>query len=278
ISLRLPSQVIGFRTAVRVDGAPYRTPSSAVLRPVTRRYFETTGIPITVGRAFAAADRRTAPRVAIANAAFVRDVLAGAPALDVRLALELLSGTFSIVGVAADVTPGGEPDRPALYVSLDQIDAPGGSLLVRADGDLKAVMAALPARVKSVAPALARDRIYRVADDVGDQRAAARFNAQAVSSFAALALMLAIVGGYGLTAGDVADRGRERAVRMALGATRRDVIVAAIRPGAGAVGAGAVAGLGLAIAAGRAIASLLHGVAPADPGTFIGVLLTVIAA
>src|SRR5262249_31573820 len=155
-SLRLPSQVTGLRSAVRPEHSAER-PVVTVLRPVTRRYFETTGIPLTAGRPFEASDRRGAPRVAIVNRSFVRTVLREAPALGARVTSDLVEGTIAIVGVAADVTPPGDVDRPALYVSLDQLEVAGGSLIVSTDGNPRRVLPELRGRLKTVAPALARD-------------------------------------------------------------------------------------------------------------------------
>jgi putative ABC transport system permease protein len=117
-------------------------------------------------------------------------------------------------------------------VTLDQIEVPGGALLIRTAGDPHAIVPELMARLKTDAPALARDRIHFVADDLAEGRAATRFNVQVVSSFAALAVLLAAIGVYGLTAGEVASRRQELAVRIALGATRRQVLATVIRPSA----------------------------------------------
>src|SRR5207247_5039859 len=115
------------------------------------------------------------------------------------------------------------------------------------------------------------DRITRVAETLEAGRAPARFNAQLVSSFAALALLLSAIGVYGLTAGEVTMRRRELAIRLALGARRRGAMWSVIRPGAIALAAGAVIGSVAALPSGRAMTALLHGVEPADPATFLAV-------
>jgi hypothetical protein len=272
VSLRLPTQITSLRAAVRGTGIRDDAPGTAMLRPITRRYFETTGIPLLAGRPFAAADQRGAPRVAIVNAAFVREWLGGVPALGARLTTNLFDDPFTVVGVAANVTPAGEPDRPALYVTLDQIEVPGGSLLLNIDGDSRAIVPELTTRLKAIAPALARDRIHRVADDLAEGRAAARFNTQVVSSFALLAVLLAAIGVYGLTAGEIASRRHELAVRVALGATKGQVLATVMRPSAGAIGMGLAVGLGATLGAGRWMTSLLYGVTPGDPVTLVMVV------
>ena len=274
VALMLPTRIAGLRATVRVEGpaGPYRnTPAAATLRLVTPRYFATVGLQLTSGRDFTALDTRTAPRVAIVNAAFIRDVLGGREALGARLTTDIVEGRFAVVGAVANVTPAGESDRPALYVSVDQIAVAGGSLLVRTDGDLQSVVPALRARLRAVAPALALDRITRVAETLEAGRAVTRFNTQLASAFAALALLLSAIGVYGLTAGEVAGRWPELAIRLALGASRREAAWAVIRPGAVALAVGVTIGIAAALGAGRTMTALLHGVHPADPPTFVAV-------
>jgi len=127
----------------------------------------------------------------------------------------------------------------------------GGSLLVRTDDDLQSVVPAPRARLRAVAPALALDRITRVAETLEAARAVTRFNTQLASAFAALALLLSAIGVYGLTAGEVAGRWRELAIRLALGASRREAAWAAIRPGAVALAVGVTIGIAAALGAGR---------------------------
>lgn len=270
VAMRLPSaQMSGFRVSVGRVGVSTET-FPATLRPVTARYFETAGIPILQGRPFTGSDTQKAPRVAIVNRTFVRAVLGGGEALGTTLASDIVEGNLSVVGVVADVTPSGARDRAALYVSMEQLPV-GGSLLVRTDGDPQSIVPALTTSLRTSAPALARDRIYRVADTLEANRAATRFNTQLASAFASLALLLAAIGVYGLTAGEVAARWRELAIRLALGATRREALWTVMRPGAIALGVGAIAGVTAALGGGRWMTALLHGVEPADPPTLVGV-------
>ena len=269
VTLRLPHEVTGLRTSVRREGQADRSAVPATLRPVTRRYFETAGISLAAGRAFTEDDKRGGPGVAIVNASFVRDVLAGGAAVGARLAIDLIDRPLAVVGVAADVTPSGQRDRPAIYVPMEQILVAGGSLLVRTDGDPQSIVPELTRRLRAVAPALARDRIVRVSDTLAGGRGVTRFSTQLASGFAALALLLASIGLYGLTAGEVAARWRELAVRMALGATRPEVLWTVLRPGTATLGAGVLVGVAASLATGRWMTALLHGVTPADPRTLL---------
>jgi hypothetical protein len=126
---------------------------------------------VIAGRGFADTDSPRAARVAIVNATFVRDLLAGGPALDVRVTTALVDGPIRIVGVVGDVTPAGESDRPALYMAIDQISIGSGYLIVRAQADPRSILPALGSRLRSAAPSLAMDRVHRVAEALEDSRA-----------------------------------------------------------------------------------------------------------
>src|SRR5262249_16862637 len=217
VALRQPQQLTSLRAAVRVEGAATSAKSIVMTRPVTRRYFDVAGIPVVRGRAFDSGDRRGAPRVAVVNAAFVRDVLGSAEPVGVRRTAGLFDNPVRVVGVAGDVTPAGEPDRAAMYVSLDQISTGGGTLLVRTDADPRAVLPLLAPRLGEAVPSMAFDRVHRVAESLEAGRSIVRFNTQLATAFALLALLLAIVSIYGLTAGQVVARSRELAIRVALG-------------------------------------------------------------
>jgi predicted permease len=268
VAMRLPTETTGLRAPIAIAGrtAP-ATP--ATLRPISGGYFATAGIRVLEGRVFTSADGDRAPRVGIVNASLAREAFGGRPVLGTRVTMPLADDPITIVGVVADVTPAGEGDRPALYVPIDQLRIGSGYLLVRASGDARSIAVALAQRVRDVAPGLAVDRVARVAQALEDSRSATRFTTQLVAVFAALALLLAGIGIYGLVAGEVAARWREMAVRMALGAAPRAALWTIVRPCAILFGAGAIAGIGGALAAGPWLASLLYGIDPADPPTLL---------
>jgi putative ABC transport system permease protein len=163
VSLQLPTELAGLRAAVRIAGGP-DAQSTAVLRPITPEYFDTLGVAITSGRAFAGTDTATAPFVAIVNAAFVRDLLGGGTALGARLTTPLVKAPLVVVGTVGDMTPAGERDRPALYVAADQVVAGGGFLIVRVRDDPRAVLSVLASHVRNVAPQLPIDRVRPLAE------------------------------------------------------------------------------------------------------------------
>jgi putative ABC transport system permease protein len=267
-SMRLPTQVPGLRTSIAIVGGPKIAPP-ATLRVVTDTYFETVGLPIREGRQFTSLDQQHAPRVAIVNSTFVRDMLGGRPPLGTVITTSIAEQPVRIVGVVADVTPAGEPDRPAVYVPFEQLSVAGGSIIVRAKGDPRSIILALANRLGTTVPGLAFDRVHRVAEDLEASRGVVRFTTQVSATFAGLALLLSVVGIYGLTAGDVAARWRELAVRLALGATRREAVWTVIRPSAHVLAAGAGIGVAGAVSISPALGSLLHGIGPADLTTFV---------
>jgi putative ABC transport system permease protein len=267
-SMRLPTQVSGLRTSVSVIGEG-ELDGRAVWRPVSSTYFETVGIPVTAGRPFSRTDSQGAPRVAIVNISFVRELLGGRSAPGMRLTTSFAKEPISVVGVVGDVTPAGEADRPAVYVPVEQSPIGEGHVLVRTVADPQSVIPALAARLHRIAPDLPLDRVGRVAEALEESRAVTRFVTQLAATFAGLALLLAMIGVYGLTAGDVSARWNELAIRLALGASHRDALWTVIRPCAAVLTAGTVLGSIGALGAGRGLASLLQGISPADPRTLV---------
>jgi putative ABC transport system permease protein len=268
VSMRLPTQLTGLRAPVQIVGGA-KLDSPATLRPVSQGYFESVGIPVTAGRGFLNTDSQRAPRVAIVNASFVRELLGGRPALDLRVTTPFSNEPVSIVGIAGDVTPAGESDRPAFYVPTDQLAIGSGYLIVRAKGDPLSIVPALTGRLRAAAPSLPADRVHRVAAGLEESRAVTRFSTQVAALFAALALLLSMIGVYGLTAGEVSARWRELAVRQALGASRRDALGTVVRPCAAILAGGAALGVIGALSVGPGLASLLHGVSSADGPTLL---------
>ena len=265
-TLRLPTQVGGFSATVQIAG---EREARAVWRPVAPNYFDAVGIPLLAGQAFQAADQYGAAGAAIVNRSFVRDLLGGRSPLGRQLVSSFAKRPFQIVGVAGDISPAGEADRPAVYVPVEQSPIGEGHLLVRTDFDAQLVVPVLADRLRRTAPALPFDRVTRVAAVLEDSRAVTRFLSQVAGLFAGLALLLSMIGVYGLSAGEVAARWREIAIRLALGASRRDALWTVIRPCVVVLAAGATLGLLGAVSMGPVLGSLLSGVAATDLTTLV---------
>jgi len=276
VSMRLPTQIAGLRAPVQIVGETAAA-APAVLRPISPEYFGTVGVPLVAGRRFASSDSRNAPRVAIVNRTFVHDILGDHEATGLRLTTPLVNGTLSIVGVAGDVRPAGEPDRPALYVPEEQVPIGGGYLLIDALGDPRSIIPVVAERLRTVAPNLALDRVRRVAEALEDSRAVTRFSTQLATVFAALALVLSVIGVYGLTSGDVSARWKELAVRIALGASHRKALLTVIRPTAAVLATGAALGAAISRGVDPALASQIHGVNADDATTLVSAALLLAA-
>jgi putative ABC transport system permease protein len=251
---------------------------------VSQTYFSTLDLPILAGRAFDRRDTRDGVPVCIVNEAFARRVGGRSP-VGQRVALRPTSSPEAtpvvreIVGVARQVK--GRPDESAefvqLYVPMTQNLSDDTFLMVRPkSGDADALAPSVRAAISRVdKEQLVSVRSVMTLDDIA--RAATgrhRFRAVMVMALAALALVLAMVGVFGILAYSVQQSVRDFGVRRALGATTHDVLRLVLTNAVRVVGTGAGVGLVLAAMSGRLIETLLFGVRPLDPTTFV--LVTVV--
>ena len=250
---------------------------------VTPHYFETLRIPLLRGRAFAPTDAAPAPAVIIVNHAFVRQYSTDVNPLGRQIATGDVVRT--VVGIAGDIQQKGGlgggygpvDAMPAAYIPASQ--AGDGlvaivhtwfspSWFVRTSGARDTVAPDMQRAVQSIDPMLPFAK-FRTLDDVREEAVAAeRAQAVLLGAFAALALLLAAVGLYGLVASSVAERRRELAIRMALGATERQAVIAAAAPGLVLAVIGVSIGLVGARAAAAVLQHLVWGVSVRDPLTF----------
>jgi predicted permease len=243
---------------------------------VSEGYFRTLGIPIVRGRAFSDADREGAPLVVILNQTAADAMWPGEDALGKRLTSANALGPTTVIGIAGEVRLGGRsaPVPPTFYVPLAQLDdeAWSGSravfIVARTEDDPAAIGGALPRVVSEIAPGMP---VYATA--TMEQRMAAtiqtaRFNTMLLALLGTVGLMLAGGGIYGVISYFAAQRTSEIGIRLALGATRADVVRLVIRQAILPVLLGIVAGGVVAVFAARIIATQLVNVAPTDPFTF----------
>lgn len=250
-------------------GAVKASPMIA-LGTVGTDYFRTYGVPLVAGRDFTDADGATAPRVAIINESLARYLFGERSAVGEQLTLGAPKPA-TIVGVVADLRMSaprpGSP--PAIYFPLAQSTPSGyATISIRARSDPLALVPSVRAAVRSVDPEQPVAGVTTMDQVLAEFMAPRRFNALLLGSFAALALVLAALGLYGVISYIVTQRTREIGIRMALGAERRDVVQAVLLQGMGLAVAGVVLGVMASLALTRVLAGLLFEVQSRDPFVF----------
>jgi putative ABC transport system permease protein len=284
VTSRLPMAPQGGDTYFTVDGEPEPAQGkpTADIRAVGPGYFQTMGIRVLRGRDIASSDAPGAPSVVVVNEPFARTFLASRDPVGRRLRIDVgRTLDAEVVGVVAGVrqySPGFEPN-PAMYVAVDQVPNPLVNLVVRGGTDVSSTASAIRTLVRGLDRGLPVE-VVALEERVARSTADTRLRAALVGGFASSAILLAAVGVYGLMAGFVADRRREIGLRMALGARVEDVMRLIFSEGARLAAAGLLLGIAAALALGRALSSLLFGIRPWDPVTFVGVatLVALVAA
>jgi predicted permease len=287
-SLYSPMDGNNWSSPIRIEGraAPAEGDFSSWNR-VGPRYFETTGTRVVRGRTITERDTANAARVAAVNEAFVRRFFPDSDPLGRRLGIggdPSHAGDFEIVGITEDVKYAGaeRPTRPMIFLPMLQV-APyedvternvqlrstvAGTVVLHSSESAAALEPAVRRALAAVDPDLAVARFLSIASQVDRNFQLNRLMARLTSAYAFLALTVAAVGLYGVTAYAVVHRTREIGVRMALGAgpprVLRDILGSAL----GQTGVGLLLGLPAAFLATRALSSLLYGVDPRNPIAF----------
>jgi predicted permease len=274
----------GFSIEGRVPAAPGQIPMAG-FDVVTPSYFESLRIPLRSGRDFSWRDTPQGQRVVIINEAMARAYWSGQDPLGHRINLGTSENNsvpwLTVVGIVGDIRDFDvlTAPRPTLYLPVSQADDASYILrdwVVRTSGDPLALASSLRAAMRQVDPDLPVSRVQTLEQLWGISIAPQRFNLWLIGSFAALALILAAMGIYGVMAYNVAQRTREIGIRMAMGARRGDVLRLVLTQGILPAAAGAFLGLSAALALTRLMASLLFGLTATDPATFAAVALLLI--
>jgi putative ABC transport system permease protein len=277
----MPVQGTGFGMAFNIVGKPQ---AEGGARPntgfqmLTPGYFRTFGIRTVKGREIDERDLPGAPRVAMVDETFVRRYLKDLDPLKQRVLIdELIPGVtkvgpaqeWQIVGVFHTVLNGGRPsDFPTVYVPFWQIPWPSAGVAVRTAGDPGAMTRSIGAAIRSLDPDLPMAGTETMDQVVADSHAGDRFPTILLTCFAAVALLLAVLGIYGVMAFLVAQRTHEIGLRMALGAGRFDVLRMVLGEGLRLAAIGLVVGLGGAYLVGKGMQSLLYDVNGIDLTAF----------
>ena len=270
----LPLNPVGtdYDLPVIVEGKPRARPGEelqADFRVATVTYFRTMRIPLIAGREFTEFDGPRTTPVAIINDTLARQIFAGENPIGQRL---LLYGRpREIVGVVGSVRHHGftRDPRPEMVLPYRQFQFTGMTLVVRSEMEQSAVADAIRGAVQSLDPQQPVYRVKAVDELRADSVAQPRFTALLLGGFAVLALVLAVVGVYGVMSYTVGQRAREIAVRMTLGARRSEVTRMIVGQAAVYVIVGVFIGLAGALAGTRLMTGLLFGVAATDPATLL---------
>jgi putative ABC transport system permease protein len=258
---------------------------TALFIAATPGYFTTLHTPVLLGRAIDRRDSADAERVVLINRTLERQLFPGEAAVGRRLKIinpEQSPEWRTIVGVVGDIAYRGlqEDSQPTVYTPFAQTPFFWLYVMVRSPGDFESMARTLQSAVPAVHPSLTAASIRPMSDVIAQGVAEPRFNMLLVSAFAALALLLASIGIYGVIAYSVVQRTHEIGVRMALGAAGGDVLRLVLADGLRVSIAGVVLGVAVSLALTRVMASLLVGVSPRDPLTLsvgAGLLLLIAA-
>jgi putative ABC transport system permease protein len=241
---------------------------------VSSGYFEALRIPLRRGRLLQPTDGATAPAVAVINEEMVRRVFGDRDPIGRRLTFgnptDSATTWLSIVGVVGDVTQEGVTAKPypQLYMAIEQNPARNVIVSIRTDRDPVLLASAARNAVRAVDRDLLVNDVQPLEARVADSIARPRLSVWLLAVFAAVALVLAAIGIYGVMAYTVAQRTREIGVRMALGADPVSVKRLVVWQGMQPALLGVVIGMIAAFTASRYIASMLYGVSALDPVTF----------
>lgn len=274
----------GFARSVFIEGQEPPPGGRGVLvqtNVIGPGFFETLGVPLLKGRDFTDADGGDAPFVVIINETMANRFWPNQDAVGQRFKFFGDPNYREVVGIARDskVNSLTEQRRPYVYIPLLQEYSPQVTLEVRTISDPKNMIAALRSEVQAIDPNISVLNIETLNDRVGQSLQGERSQVSLLGAAGLLALLLASIGLYGVMAYSVAQRMRELGIRMALGASRKDVLALVLKQGVSLVSVGVVIGLGAAFAVTRVLESSLFGVSAVDPLTFAGAsaLLIVVA-
>jgi predicted permease len=263
-----------------IEGRPPREPRDPLdvhFQAVSPDYFRAIGVPLLRGRGLALTDRDTANPVGVINDVLARREFGGDDPVGKRLRFGDASSSapwITIVGVVGEFQHYQLPQRmgPAIYFPYFAEPARSQTLAIRTSlDDPLTLVPAVRAAVRQLDPEIPLYRVETFEQSISRSLWRQRLQSQVVGLFAALAMVLAAVGIYGVISYSVTQRTRELGIRAAIGASAGDLSRMVVRQGALLAAAGIGAGLAGALVASRWLESLLYRVAATDPPTFIGV-------
>ena len=259
---------------------PAEAPSSQFLI-VGTNYFRAMNIPLLKGRDFEERDSFSSEPVAIVNHAFAHRYFAGQDALGKQLRVcWTTEKPVEIIGVAADSRQADLQAAPEPTIFLSNFQAPMyfATFVLRAEGDPRQIAHPAEEAIHRVDPDQAISDVQSMRTVVNDSVASPRFQTVLLDAFASLAVLLAVVGVYGIVSYSVSQRTNEIGIRVALGARSRDIARMVLREALTLAGMALAVGLGASLAMSRVLESLLFEVQPTDSPTLAAVACLILAA
>jgi len=265
-----------------VEGRPPVSPdqrSFAEFRRVNQNYFSSFRIPLLRGRNFSEQEVRQSDKVIIVSQQFVNSVFPNEAALGKRLITGLRGEPYEIVGIVGDIRHTSLAATPAAAMYFPTRESGRMNVVIRTQNDPLSIVGSVRKEVQAMDPDQPIAAVKPMKDWLDASVAAPRYNMTLLGLFAALAMILAATGIYGVMSYSVAQRTHEIGVRMALGAQQFDVLKLVVRQGMLLTLVGVVVGLGGAYALTRVMTSFLFGVTEKDPLTFgvVAALLMAVA-
>ena len=249
-------------------------------RSVTSDYFSALGLTVAEGRAFRSSDKDGAPRVVIVNQAMADRYFPGQAVVGRRIWFRgNRTNQLEIVGVLANTRTDSltEPAGPELYFPFWQAGAFSKHLVVRTQGDSRSVALSVQRELHAIDPTVAVEHVETLEEIRADSVASRTFAMNLLIAFATVACLLASVGIYGVLSLTVGSRQNEIAIRMAVGAQRRDVLRLILGYGLRLAGVGMALGLVIALGLATGLKTYLFGVTPTDPFTLVAMAVLLLA-
>ncbi|HSQ30894.1 MAG TPA: ABC transporter permease [Gemmatimonadaceae bacterium] len=292
VAFARPMEQQTMRTAFDIEGRPPAPMDNRLLtdvRPASANFFSTIGIPVVRGRVFASAEENFGPPpVLVVSQAFAKKYFPNEDPIGKRIKLGVAHDTAAegtqvvsrgeIVGVVGDVRQKGLADEiyPAVYLGWGTFPINDIALLVRSDADVGMISAAIREQVHAVDPTMPVYDVHTMTDAVSESVAQPRFYTTLLTAFGALALLLAVLGIYGVISYSVSQRTRELGIRIALGASHDRVLRLVLGQGLTLTVTGVIIGLIGAFWLTRLLSALLFGIQPTDAITFGGVAVVML--
>jgi putative ABC transport system permease protein len=286
LNVSLPPNRLSMTDNFTIEGQTLPPNTSAPLGPLlfaNESYFTTLGVPLLRGRFFDTRDRQGAPGVVIINETLAKRFFAEGDPIGKRLkdgGPERPNNPWmTIVGVVGDVPYGGldAAPEPAFYLPFRQNRSSGQYVVVRTTVDPQSIAPSVRSAVAALDPDLPISNVKTMDTMIAESVGPPRFRTLLVAVFAAVGLLLAAIGIYGVMAYAVSERTHELGVRVALGANRGDVFRLVLVEAAALAGTGVAIGIAGALATTRLMSTLLFGVTPTDASTFAAISAFLVA-